>query len=102
MEKRRPHYRLDDIKAQFRYPDGFHVGMRAQEFALVELALDRAGLVELIQEIQPKDFYKSMTSYRDHRIWQDVYHLKHADLVLYVKFSRADDGFYVLVSMKEK
>jgi motility quorum-sensing regulator/GCU-specific mRNA interferase toxin len=32
-------------------------------------------------------FYKSMTSHADHRVWQDVNHLPWAGLVLYVKLT---------------
>jgi len=57
----------------------------------------------LILSIDQSHFYKSMTSYRNHQIWQDVYHVPFDDLVLYVKFTKSfDDDFYMLISLKEK
>lgn len=47
----------------------------------------------------PSDFYKSMTTYHDHRLWQDVYHV-HAQLGwIYVKLTVVDD--VLVVSFKE-
>ncbi len=46
-------------------------------------------------------FYKSMTSFDDHRVWQDVYHVPWNDLVLYVKLT-VDDLGRLILSMKEK
>lgn len=49
-----------------------------------------------------KMFQKSMTTYADHRIWQDVYHVPAGDLVLYVKFQSGIMTEFNLVSFKEK
>jgi motility quorum-sensing regulator/GCU-specific mRNA interferase toxin len=43
-----------------------------------------------------------MTSFRDHRQWQDVYHLPDKDRVLYVKFTDAVLTEFILLSLKEK
>ena len=40
-----------------------------------------------------------MTTNKDHRVWQDVYHTEWHGKPLYVKFQRADD--YFVVSFKE-
>ncbi|MGH8192386.1 MAG: type II toxin-antitoxin system MqsR family toxin [Rhodanobacteraceae bacterium] len=37
------------------------------------LGLDFVGIVDVVAALTPADFYKSMTTYADHRIWQDVY-----------------------------
>lgn len=47
------------------------------------------------------NFYKSMTSHADHRVWQDVYHVPWAGLVLYVKLT-VDELGRLILSMKEK
>jgi motility quorum-sensing regulator/GCU-specific mRNA interferase toxin len=31
-------------------------------------------MLAVIASLTRREFYKSMTSYADHRIWQDVYH----------------------------
>ena len=56
--------------------------------------------------IRSGDFYKSMTTHQDHRTWQDVYHAKVADRVMYVKIQYVTDlkereGYWV-ISFKEK
>jgi motility quorum-sensing regulator/GCU-specific mRNA interferase toxin len=45
---------------------------------------------------------KSTTSLGDHRQWQDVYHVPHDGLLLYLKFTDAVVTEFVLLSFKEK
>ncbi|MEK7245571.1 MAG: type II toxin-antitoxin system MqsR family toxin [Pseudomonadota bacterium] len=101
VEKRKPTYDLAAIQKQFGEPDGYRITVSAQDFAF-SLGLDRGGVVALVQSIERRHFYKSMTTYRDHRIWQDVYHAGHGKLTLYVKFTLGLDGYYLLISLKEK
>jgi motility quorum-sensing regulator/GCU-specific mRNA interferase toxin len=37
------------------------------------LGFDMAGLAQVVAGLSRADFYKSMTSYADHTVWQDVY-----------------------------
>ena len=46
-------------------------------------------------------FYKAMTSDVNSAIWQDVYHVPHESIVLYVKFTTDIEG-YLVISFKEK
>lgn len=55
--------------------------------------------LEVINQLSVTDFYKSMTTHQSHRIWQDVYHAKWREKMLYVKFQQA--GEYFVVSFKE-
>ena len=60
------------------------------------------GGVGLVVNAKPPavDFYKSMTTHADHRIWQDVYHAKTANSAdVYLKLSVIDD--VLIVSFKE-
>ncbi len=43
-----------------------------------------------------------MTSYGDHRKWQDVYHVLHEGAVFYVKFTDDAVTEFVLLSFKER
>jgi motility quorum-sensing regulator/GCU-specific mRNA interferase toxin len=43
-----------------------------------------------------------MTSYEDHRIWQDVYHMPSEAGTLYVKFPADAVTEFLLLSFKEK
>ena len=47
-------------------------------------------------------FFKSMTSYEDHRIWQDVYYVPSSAGLLYVKFTADVVTEFLLLSFKEK
>ena len=65
------------------------------------LEITLAEVVTLIQSITREQFFKSMTSNHDSRVWQDVYHVPLGGLVLYVKFTTDAEG-YLVVSLKEK
>lgn len=73
MEKRKPHYSLQAIKQQFRSPKGFRITVTAQDFAFGTLGLERQGVIDLIGSVEARQFHKSMTSYANSSIWQDVY-----------------------------
>ena len=68
----------------------------------MRLGFDRAGVVETINGIDRRMFYKSMTTFADHRVWQDVYHVTTRDLVLYVKLQADVVTEFTLMSFKEK
>jgi motility quorum-sensing regulator/GCU-specific mRNA interferase toxin len=38
------------------------------------MGLTAAEMLAVIASLTRRNFYKSMTSYADHRVWQDVYH----------------------------
>lgn len=60
------------------------------------------GIVEVIGSITRKIFVKSMTTFADHRVWQDVYHVPARELVLYVKFQADVVTGFTVMSFKEK
>lgn len=58
------------------------------------------GMCDVVLTLTTQDFYKSMTTHANHRVWQDVYHAETADgVALYVKLTVIDD--LVIVSFKE-
>lgn len=58
------------------------------------------GMCDVVLSLNTKNFYKSMTTHADHRVWQDVYHGESADgVALYVKLTVIDD--LLIVSFKE-
>lgn len=101
MEKQRPTYDLDAIKAVLGSVETLAMTSTALQDAL-RLGFDRAGVVETIKGIDRRMFYKSMTTFADHRVWQDVYHVTTRDLVLYVKFQADVVTEFMLMSFKEK
>ena len=73
MEKPSPHYDLAMVQAQVA---------RLGPAAFTKTALDggrdmgltSSEMLAVIAALTRRDFYKSMTTYANHRIWQDVYH----------------------------
>src|SRR5690606_13347773 len=57
------------------------------------------GMVSIVEALTPQDFYKSMTTYSDHRIWQDVYRPTTGVGEIYLKPTVIDD--VLIVSFKE-
>ena len=54
----------------------------------------------VVLALTPADFYKSMTTHADHRIWQDVYHAKlTSGNEVYLKLTVIND--VLIVSFKE-
>jgi motility quorum-sensing regulator/GCU-specific mRNA interferase toxin len=100
VEKRTPHYALDSIKATFTTSASLRMTRTAQNTAFA-LGILLADVVKIIQAMSREQFYKSMTSLADHRIWQDVYQVPFESLILYVKFTTDAQG-YLVISFKEK
>ena len=71
MEKATPQCKLPVIKTLVEAGK-----VRSTQSALAgaaALGFDFAGVLAVIMSLTSKDFYKSMTTHADHRIWQDVY-----------------------------
>ncbi|WP_137132576.1 type II toxin-antitoxin system MqsR family toxin [Rhizobium sp. FY34] len=101
MEKRRPTYDLKAIQTVLGRVETLAMTTSALRDA-TSIGFDRHGIVEIISGIAPSMFYKSMTTFADHRTWQDVYHVPMRDLLLYVKFQADVITEFKLVSFKEK
>ena len=73
MEKRKPHYDIARIQAEVA---------RLGAAAFTKTALDggrmmgltSAEMLAVIASLLRRDFFKSMTTYADSRVWQDVYY----------------------------
>ena len=98
MEKRSPHYRLADILAQMTTVEAMNLTLSAQD-GIRAAGMLKAEALEVVRSLSRADFYKSMTTNKDHRVWQDVYHAACRGKGLYVKFQQA--GEYFVVSFKE-
>ena len=100
MEKRRPHFELSKIQAEFADVTRLNRTFNSKQGA-DELGMDDAAVVAVIQDLNSSDFDKSMTSIADHRIWQDVYKPRVGDRTLYVKFTLDARQAWLLISFKE-
>lgn len=97
MEKKTPHCKLASVKALI---DAGKVRTTNAARAGADLLdLDLGEMLAVVQALDPADFYKSMTTYADHTIWQDVYrpHTKVGNL--YLKLTVIED--VLIVSFKE-
>ena len=96
MEKFTPTYNLEEFKNSH-----FEITATAQRTAL-ELEFDEDAVREVVSTMKREQFYKSMTSYKNYKIWQDVYHVPCGNLILYVKFTQNIISEFTLLSFKEK
>ena len=100
MEKRSPHYSLERIKDQVA-----KIGIRAfTRTALdggAQMGLLSTEMLATVLSVERPMFHKSMTTYRDHRIWQDVYHVPTPAGDAYVKFTLRSDGA-IVISFKRR
>ncbi len=101
MEKRRPTYDLEAIKLAIGSVEKLAMTSSALRDATA-LGFDRGGVVDTIRAISRNMFRKSMTTFADHRLWQDVYHVPARGLALYVKFQSDVITEFTVVSFKEK
>ena len=97
MEKRTPHCKLVLVKnllaaGKVRTTLSALAGGAALGFSFEEI-------VSVVAALTPRDFYKSMTTQADHRIWQDVYRPKTLAGDVYIKLTVIDD--VLIVSFKE-
>jgi motility quorum-sensing regulator/GCU-specific mRNA interferase toxin len=99
MEKQIPHCKLLVVKAlveagEVRATGSAYAGAR-------ELGIDDlAGMCAVVMSLSSADFYKSMTTHADHRIWQDVYRTTTSTgAAVYLKLTVIDD--VLIVSFKE-
>jgi motility quorum-sensing regulator / GCU-specific mRNA interferase toxin len=100
VEKLKPHYSLADIKAAFADPASLNRSYVPKQGADA-LRMDDETVVTVIQALATADFEKSMTSYANNRIWQDVYGPTVGGTKLYVKFTIDAAGALFLISFKE-
>ena len=96
MEKFNPTYSLEAFKNS-----DFSITKTATRTAQ-ELGFYEKDIRYVVSTMELKHFYKSMTSYADHKIWQDVYHVPCGNLILYVKFTQDVLSEFTLLSFKEK
>ncbi len=62
------------------------------------MGLDFQEILDVINALKPADFYKSMTTHADHRVWQDVYRPWTKAGHIYLKITVVED--LLIVSFK--
>ncbi len=97
MEKLTPHCKLSVVKGMIQ-AGKVRIALSALAGGAA-LGFDADGIVGVVMMLEPKDFYKSMTTHADHRIWQDVYRPLTSAGKVYLKLTVVDEVF--IVSFKE-
>ena len=99
MDKKTPAYDLEAIKDSVR-EKGARTTFSAKR-NMTELNLVLNDVESVVLQLTRSHFYKSMITYKDHKLWQDVYHASYLGYELYVKFMVDNEG-YLVVSFKER
>ncbi|MDR2213627.1 MAG: type II toxin-antitoxin system MqsR family toxin [Pseudomonadales bacterium] len=100
MEKYTPHYKLEAIKAVVTAL-GTEAFTRTAQFGYKRLGLSDTDALLVVLGLARQMFYKSMTTYQDHKVWQDVYHATCPNgRTAYIKLTLRHDA--VVIQFKEK
>lgn len=97
MEKYTPHCKLSVIKTLIE--NGKVSSTVSALKGAAALGFDFADMLNVINALTAADFYKSMTTHADHRVWQDVYRTKTESGEVYLKLTVAEG--VLIVSFKE-
>ena len=101
-EKRKPHYVLSDFKVLFRNENTRVITQIAHKGAVSEGYMTIEDIEGVIDRLCSEHFFKSMTTYQSHKIWQDVYKFVDEEKKLYIKLQFSVDGDKaVLIQMKK-
>jgi len=97
MEKRKSHYDLTTVRSLIK-AGKFSTTHVARSGANM-LGFDLADMLATVMQLTQSDFYKSMTSHKDHTVWQDVYRPNTSAGSVYIKLSIVNN--LLIVSFKE-
>jgi len=97
MDKFVAHCKLSVVRE--RIEEGKVKATRTALSNAADLGVEFAEMVSIVMALTTDDFYKSMTTYDDHRVWQDVYRPTTRVGEVYLKLTVIDD--VLIVSFKE-
>jgi motility quorum-sensing regulator/GCU-specific mRNA interferase toxin len=101
MEKKKPHYPLSEVQRVVEDRD-VNAFTATALVGVAALSISSEQAVVVVLGLKQKNFYKSMTTNADHKIWQDVYHATlRSGLVAYIKVTFRENGT-VVIQFKEK
>jgi len=101
VEKRKPSHDLTAFKRVCGSTATLSIKLSAQISAR-NMGFDLDDIAAVINSMQRRMFYKSMTSFADHTEWQDVYHVPAGDVTIYLKFTADTITEFVVLLFKEK
>jgi len=98
MEKKIAHYSLFAIKDLIQ--DEQYFITRTARVDYVALGFEDDEVIDIILSLTNKNLYKSMTTYQNNKIWQDVYFKKINNIELYIKLQISEQA--IIISFKER
>ena len=100
-EKRKPHYVLSAFKVLIRNEKTRQITQMAHKGAASEGYMTVEDIGSVIDRLCSEHFYKAMTAYQNHQLWQDVYKFTDGEKLLYIKLQFSVDGRKaILIQMK--
>jgi motility quorum-sensing regulator/GCU-specific mRNA interferase toxin len=100
MEKRLPHYPLAVLQSHIA-EQGVMVFTATALFNAAAMGLSEKSALVVLASLTRAMFYKSMTTYADSSVWQDVYHAPTPNgKVAYIKLTLQQGA--VVIQFKEK
>ena len=101
MEKWKPHYPLAEIQQVVR-TRGISAFTATALSGIKRMRITRDEAINIVLTLTLHEFYKSMTTFDDSRVWQDVYHAETTSgLVAYIKVTLRENGA-IVIQFKEK
>ncbi len=100
MEKRKPHYGLDALKMLLLHESSRIVTRSGRQGAATLGYFDDEAIVARVLRLASREFYKSMTSHGNSKIWQDVYRTNDGGAGIYIKLQKSMDSKGVVISFK--
>ncbi|MGR9172092.1 type II toxin-antitoxin system MqsR family toxin [Rhizobium sp. KDH_Rht_773_N] len=95
MEKRKAHYDLAAIIVVVREKRAAAFTKSAIDGGRA-MGLTTSEMIDVVCALKGRHLYKSMTTYRDGSVWQDVYHADTPAGKAYVKLTLREDGAPVI------
>ncbi|MDO8446458.1 MAG: type II toxin-antitoxin system MqsR family toxin [Deltaproteobacteria bacterium] len=99
-DKWKPHYSLAELKKLIANEKTGEITRTSIRNAHA-LGISYTEIIEIVLSITSDDFYKSMPTYENNKIWQDVYKPRHDDVSLYIKLQVKLDGKGVVIQFKK-
>lgn len=101
MEKIKPHYQLSAVQDEVARRGTAAFTMTALRNGLA-MGLTVAQMIDVVRSLARGNFYKSMTTHANHRVWQDVYHAATpAGKMAYIKITAQGQGMPPVIQFKE-
>jgi len=101
VEKNKPNFQLSAVQDEVARRGAAAFTMTALRNGLA-MGLTVAQMIDVVCSLTRGDFYKSMTTHADHRIWQDVYRAATpAGKMAYIKVASQGEGMPPVIQFKE-